>query len=1567
MKSSRVFVFLKSAQLPDVKTLWRASMACLLFFSLLGAEAAQAQIFQFMPGDQNYAAALAVAFAQESSAGVDGAAKVNLDEDFAPADFGLETVGMLPTSPFYFLKSARRGITSFFTFDPTKKAELSLQYASEKFLEAKTLAGQEGVDPADVTSALDSFGKELDKATGRIDRVGTSGTDTAKDALSDKVMDSVLKYAKSLDSLEKDLPPEAFQKAEETKDKAFATFGSVGGLIEPDKVAEKLVTVLDDQKGSEFKNFKNVEVLKEVKENVPPAMEEALKVAEDNTLLKLQNELEGLENSQKALLKDFVQNVSGNELRHLEIINDLEVRPVSADLREAISNAKEETLTRTEARLEKLTPDERNAYVQHLESGNLEDVRVVKDLENNIKPEVFQNVEAIKKSVTESYAKKFENTNEAEKAKILEKVGQFHDAKSLAIFDEIDALIPADKKGVFDEIKKRAAEEIRKDFERARNTEQRKVILDSLAGDHPDELEAIQWFRSGVDKSYKNVFDNLSQTQFKAIEDHAGQISDKDKLAKFESDVKKSEGASNVTAFDWKSIFGSLDEKKKVFEIPSIALEKVRSAEVVVSDFRDVVSTLPLNVAFNDGKFDYTAQEIGRLLDLAERRVEMARTVLGYNDVGRAFSEAEQGEKIARDGLRMAQEYKAGKKRITPPPAFFLPTSPDGQKVTQAGGTPGGMQLYNEYEFGQYCFFVGGFMKTRMYCALDDGRVFDARGKTFPIDVSVDFIPRIESTMAVPSTGEKCAVMFTPPPNFCPKGKIVYGMDERDCNLPPRCEPMQNSDSSRVNPTDPLMCGGIAGFECPSGYSCQLPNTNVSDAFGKCTMETNTCQASFTGFMYDNTTQKCRAESTSACRDPFIYHDVASCESAQGKVIKPIAVCPGMPTVNACPAGQKKVITYNTPECGVYYGCEPENQSGIYPYTFSNGYVVKDYAMAKEYCMKYPPASGGGIAGECETRLSITYTTNYPMPDSSKWVKHVWKFSDGMTSDSMIMNRTDADYNSFISSIEAQCSKIPMNKFTWRPSASNDSMDNWKNFGIPDCSGTGITAVMCGNGMCEMGETVQSCSQDCGSTGGSTASTMKRCFYPNATQNGTMFGYSVWCEADYYNCHRETPTGAEIKTEGLSLGAPSSCESGTTSTGGYVDCTASKTQSLCAGPQCYWSSMSASCIATSGTASTGGGDPSLAMPTGLGATKVSGGVKLEWNSSAQNAMKVKIYRKTNGGTWAFRDEYSITSGTSGMMSYMDTTATSGSYEYYVQVCHATGCSNSSNTASITVTSTAGTTQCSDNKDNDGDGWIDMGDSGCTGPDDDNETYVAPTVTPTPSPTTSGTCTGNAASCTTSSTCAGAGYYWCTPSGYPAGCSYAPCPSSTSTSCPSGQYWYVPPGGSSTSGYCMSSSGGSGSCSSMPGYCTTEASCTSYNFYWCNGGCVSNSSMCSSTVSSCSSSTVPGNCTSSTACAGAGYYWCGMNNTCITSSSGCTSSYSGGGTMTCNGNGTCESNESASSCPSDCGSTGGGYYSGGSGTCTNTPAYCYSQSECTSHAFYWCNNACYQTNASCPTP
>ena len=137
----------------------------------------------------------------------------------------------------------------------------------------------------------------------------------------------------------------------------------------------------------------------------------------------------------------------------------------------------------------------------------------------------------------------------------------------------------------------------------------------------------------------------------------------------------------------------------------------------------------------------------------------------------------------------------------------------------------------------------------------------------------------------------------------------------------------------------------------------------------------------------------------------------------------------------------------------------------------------------------------------------------------------------------------------------------------------------------------------------------------CVSSTSSGGSSMQRCFYPNASRNGSPVGYTVWCESDYVNCHEGSPSGASVSMSGLSLGAPSSCESGWP-TGSGSTCTSGQ----------YWNGSS--CVASSGGSSCGSGQ----YWNGSSCVASTGGTDY---SSAQSGCA------SAGGSWDSTSNYCV--------------------------------------------------------------------------------------------------------------------------------------------------------------------------------------------------------------------------------------------------------------------------------------------------------------------------------------
>lgn len=83
--------------------------------------------------------------------------------------------GILPGSPFYFIKNLGRSLKMFFTFDSAKKARLELKYANEDILSLKELCDQGKCDLAKKLS--EKYEAKMEKVNTRIETAKQKGED----------------------------------------------------------------------------------------------------------------------------------------------------------------------------------------------------------------------------------------------------------------------------------------------------------------------------------------------------------------------------------------------------------------------------------------------------------------------------------------------------------------------------------------------------------------------------------------------------------------------------------------------------------------------------------------------------------------------------------------------------------------------------------------------------------------------------------------------------------------------------------------------------------------------------------------------------------------------------------------------------------------------------------------------------------------------------------------------------------------------------------------------------------------------------------------------------------------------------------------------------------------------------------------------------------------------------------------------------------------------------------------------------------------------------------------------
>jgi len=296
-----------------------------------------------------------IIFAQELAPEVMEA--VNLDENIQPEDLEIGEPRILPDHPLYFLKNWGRSIRLFFAFRPVTKAELRLKFANEKLMEVKKLIAIRK-DPEIIKKGIENYQEEIEKIKNQTDNIEEKAKDNpGVEKFLDKFLHQGILHQKLLSKLENQVPSESFEKIKEAREKHLERFQEVMLTLEDRKemIAEKLDETLEGQKGSKYKNFKNLEILLQLEEKVPEVAKDAIRKAQENSLKRLKGDLEKMSTEDQERFEGYLERISGEKEKHLEIMENLRLelreRP---EIGEGIIRAREKVIEMVRVRTEEL-------------------------------------------------------------------------------------------------------------------------------------------------------------------------------------------------------------------------------------------------------------------------------------------------------------------------------------------------------------------------------------------------------------------------------------------------------------------------------------------------------------------------------------------------------------------------------------------------------------------------------------------------------------------------------------------------------------------------------------------------------------------------------------------------------------------------------------------------------------------------------------------------------------------------------------------------------------------------------------------------------------------------------------------------------------------------------------------------------------------------------------------------------------------------------------------------------------------------------------------------------------
>lgn len=167
-------------------------------------------------------------------------------------------------------------------------------------------------------------------------------------------------------------------------------------------------------------------------------------------------------------------------------------------------------------------------------------------------------------------------------------------------------------------------------------------------------------------------------------------------------------------------------------------------------------------------------------------------------------------------------------------------------------------------------------------------------------------------------------------------------------------------------------------------------------------------------------------------------------------------ICPALPTVESCSAGEEKTVAFSSPECGTYYSCraafkppvDDQNRTTASCERYGSGWRSMDSSgnCFSPSATEYRTVSGtlnscasAPVYGCSSSVVPPSIVPTYPTPSGQR--EQVWN-NVGLRS----WIRTDAD-QSRIESLKQACASVVSQANIWLPSAGTQSSAD---FGMPD-------------------------------------------------------------------------------------------------------------------------------------------------------------------------------------------------------------------------------------------------------------------------------------------------------------------------------------------------------------------------------------------------------------------------------------------------------------------------------------------------------------------------------------
>lgn len=266
-------------------------------------------------------------------------------------DVEAEEANILPDSFFYRFKRLGRAAQRFVTFDPIKKAELEIKHADQELLDVQKMVQEKGHEE-DVERSMKYVEKRLSQVAKHAEKLADTSEDEQRDVMK-RLLDSEIKRQKVFEHLEDRIEDDSVREhIQFARDRVSSSVGDVAEEIPFDE--QMIEEVLIAQRGSDFKDLRNLEVLKRVEGKVPEQAKEAIRRAQENTLRRVARQAEGYDEDTRERFTDYLGDFHGDHVLKFEILDELEGEFDEGDFRDRVKKIRDHEAVRFAEKFEEI-------------------------------------------------------------------------------------------------------------------------------------------------------------------------------------------------------------------------------------------------------------------------------------------------------------------------------------------------------------------------------------------------------------------------------------------------------------------------------------------------------------------------------------------------------------------------------------------------------------------------------------------------------------------------------------------------------------------------------------------------------------------------------------------------------------------------------------------------------------------------------------------------------------------------------------------------------------------------------------------------------------------------------------------------------------------------------------------------------------------------------------------------------------------------------------------------------------------------------------------------------------